>query len=322
MTTGSTAPAAQDEDDLMDVGTVVLDRVVREAAAELASAGIESADGDAELLAAHVVGVDRAEVARQRALGRLLTVGQVVLLRDLVDERIKRVPLQHLTGKAHLRSVTVDVGPGVFVPRPETEITIQHALEAVLAAGRTPGRPAAAPVRVVDLCTGCAVIPVAVLAEARAAGIPVRAVGVEISHQAAAWARRNAERYGAGGVEIREGPVAGCWQELCDDLVGRAHVVVANPPYVPVGQEPRDPEARDHDPAIALYAGRDGLDVMRQVATAAGRLLRPGGTVVLEHGESQGEAVRALLVESGLAGPATHPDLTGRPRVTVARRPE
>ncbi|MGF1662155.1 MAG: peptide chain release factor N(5)-glutamine methyltransferase [Kineosporiaceae bacterium] len=291
-----------------------LDRAVRDAAAVLAGAGIESASTDAEVLAAHVLGVNRAEAARQRALGRTLTVPQSAAFRDLVHDRARRIPLQHLTGRAHLCGVTVDVGPGVFVPRPETEVTVRHALDAVLAA-HAPGRA----VRVVDLCTGSAVIAVAIAAEAGSAGVDIRVVGVEVSPEAVAWARRNAERHGGGRVEVREGDVARACDDLCADLEGRTDVVVANPPYVPDGAEPTDPEARDHDPALALFGGPDGTAVVAQVARTAARLLRPGGTVVVEHGEAQGPAVSRLLAASGLTGGRTHRDLTGRPRVTVAR---
>lgn len=297
----------------MDVGHLDLDRAVREAAADLAAAGIGPAAAEAEILAAHVLGVTRSEVARQRALGRLLDVPHAATFRDLVHDRTGRIPLQHLTGKASLRGVTVDVGPGVFVPRPETEVTARHALDAVLAAG-VPGRR----VRVVDLCTGSAVIAVAIAVEAAAAGVDVHVVGVELDHQAVAWARRNAERHGGGRVEIREGDVAHAADDLCADLVGRTDVVVANPPYIPVGVRPKDPEARDHDPALALYAGPDGMAVVRVVAATAAELLRAGGTVVVEHGEEQGPLVAAHLAAAGLGGGITHPDLTGRPRVTVA----
>ncbi|MGF1647872.1 MAG: peptide chain release factor N(5)-glutamine methyltransferase [Kineosporiaceae bacterium] len=294
-----------------------LDRTVRDAAAVLAAAGIETAAGDAEVLAGHVLGLGRSETARQRALGRTLTVPQSAAFRDLVHDRARRIPLQHLTGKAHLRGVTVEVGPGVFVPRPETEVTVQHALDAVLAA-HVPGRA----VRVVDLCTGSAVIAVAVAAEAAGAGVDVRVVGVEVSPEAVAWARRNAERYGGGLVEVRAGDVAGACDDLCADLVGRTDVVVANPPYVPDGAAPTDPEARDHDPALALFGGPDGTAVVGQVARTAARLLRPGGTVVVEHGEAQGPVVARLLAAAGLPGGRTHRDLTGRARVTVARTGE
>lgn len=300
----------------MDVGASVLDRVIRQVTDDLARAGIDSAGAEAELLAAHVIGVDRADLARQRALGRLVSVPEAATLRDLVVERCKRVPLQHLTGKAHLRTVTVDVGPGVFVPRPETEVTVEHTLAAVLDAGAT-GRT----VRLVDLCTGSAVVPVAVVAEAAAAGVEVRAVGVELDPQAVAWATRNAQRYGAGRVEIRAGGVAGCATGLCGDLAGRVDVVSANPPYIPDGELPKDVEARDHDPALALFAGPDGLTVVRDVAAAAALLLRDGGTLVVEHGERQGDAVAGILSGAGLESPRTHPDLTGRPRVTVAAMP-
>ncbi len=288
-------------------GDVTVDSAVRAAAGVLATAGIEAAGAEAELLLAHVLRMDRRDLAKRRAVGDELLESAAARFHDLVARRARRVPLQHLTGVAHFRRISLDVGPGVFVPRPETEIAVGLALSAVLAA---PWRP----VRLVDLCAGSGVIALSVVKEAAAAGVEVSAVAVELSPAAVVWTRRNVERLGAGRVEVREQGVAQC----CTDLDGRVDVVTANPPYIPDGAVPRDPEVRDHDPAVALFGGADGLDVVRQVARTAARLCRADGSVVIEHGEYQGPAVAGILQDAGFRDPVTHRDLTRRPRTTVA----
>lgn len=290
---------------------VTLDAAVREAAATLRNAGIDSAGTEAEVLLAHVLQIDRGDLARRRVLGQTLSPGQPDRFDELVARRAQRVPVQHLTGVAHFRRLSLEVGPGVFVPRPETEVAVGLALAALTMSVVAEG---AGPRRLVDLCAGSGVMALSVVTEAGAAGIEVAAVAVELSPAAAVWTRRNADRLGDGRVEVRQEAVQGC----CPELDGRVDVVTANPPYIPDGAIPRDPEVREHDPALALFGGPDGLDVVRQVAVAAARLCRPGGAVVIEHGEYQGPAVTAILAGSGFRDVATHLDLTGRPRATVA----
>lgn len=286
-----------------------VDQALRGAAAALAAAGIDSSGVEAELLLAHVLRVERGDLARRRALGDVVSAEQAARFDDLVARRAQRVPLQHLTGAAHFRRVSLEVGPGVFVPRPETEVAVALAMAAVTSA-------VARPVRMVDLCAGSGVIALSVVTEAAHAGVQVSAIAVELSPQAAVWTRRNVERLAPGRVQVREEGVQGC----CAELDGLVDVVTANPPYIPDNAIPRDPEVRDHDPAVALFGGADGLDVVREVAVAAARLCRPGGTVVIEHGEYQGIAVTDVLLRAGFHRPATHHDLTGRPRATVAVR--
>lgn len=277
---------------------------VRRAVQRLAAAGVPSPRTDAELLAAHLLGVPR---------GRLpladFDAAQADRFEELVAERADRVPLQHLTGVAAFRDLDLAVGPGVFVPRPETEVLA----EVAIAEART--RPAAT---VVDLCAGSGAIGLAVAVEAP--GSRVRAVEVEES--AAAWCARNAERLtdrvAAAGSTYRliADEVAGEWSVGIADV----DVVVANPPYIPEEAVPRDPEVADHDPAAALYGGPDGLVVVRQVIAVAARILRPGGLLVMEHADDQGAAVRRLLAGSW-DDVATGQDLTGRDRWTGGRRP-
>ncbi len=282
-----------------------LSAAVRAATARLRACGVPSPEVDAVALAAHLLGTGPGEVRRRMVLGTPAPGGYD----DLVDERSHRVPLQHLTGRAGFRRLEIEVGPGVFIPRPETEavagIAIDH-VRSVLAAG-TP-----APV-VVDLCTGSGAIALSVKDEVPAADVHA----VEIAELAHGWAARNVE---VTGLEVDL--VLGDALTAFPDLEGRVDVVVANPPYIPVGQEPVDPEVREHDPEAALYGGSaDGLALPRLVAARACDLLRCGGVLVMEHADSQGHSLPAALRRTGeWTDVVDHPDLAGRPRATVAVR--
>lgn len=293
---------------------MTLDGALRDMVRTLTAAGVPSPQVDAEELMGHVLGVGRGEVARRRVLAHELSGHDAQRLTELAARRAQRIPLQHLTGVAHFRRLTLAVGPGVFVPRPETEVAVGLAV-AALGASTGGAGTLHHPLRLVDLCAGSGVIALSVVTETATAGLAVTAVAVEVSADAAAWTRRNADRLGDGRVEVRQEAVEDC----CPDLDGLVDVVTANPPYIPDDALPRDAEVRDHDPSLALFGGPDGLDVVRQVAVAAARLCRPGGAVVVEHGEHQGPAVTAVLSAAGFGDPATHDDLTGRPRATVAR---
>ncbi len=289
---------------------MTVDAVLRRATSDLAAAGVQSPATDAELLAAHVLSVSRPEVVRRRVMSSEFAPAGVEIFEQLVARRVQRVPVQHLTGRADFRRLSLDVGPGVFVPRPETEVTAGLALRALVSMASVVSTK---PLRLVDLCTGSGAIALSVVTEADAQGIDVVAVAVELSGDAVVWALRNAERLGLGRVDVRHGAVAGS----CADLDGTVDVVTANPPYIPDDAVPREPEVRDHDPAMALFGGADGLVVVREVAVAAARLCRPGGAVIVEHGESQGSQVAEVLIAAGFASVETHLDLTGRPRATV-----
>lgn len=271
---------------------------------QLAQAGVPSPKVDAEELAAHLLGVSRTRLG----LHPLLDAEQFAAYRDLIARREGRVPLQYLTGTAALGVVTVRVGPGVFIPRPETEVLVEAALDAI---ADVPD-----PV-VVDLCTGSGAIALAI-ALARPDAI-VHAV--ERSPGALAWARRNADLHAAAGhtpIDLRGGDFTD--ERLIADLDGTADLVTANPPYVP-DSTPVEPEVSDHDPAEAVFAGADGLDVIRPLITTAAGLLKPGGFLAIEHDASQGESAPALLsVRRVLADVQDHLDLAGRPRFVTARR--
>lgn len=284
--------------------------LVDAATATLDEGGVPTPRIDALLLAAHALGCDRGEVERRMLLGSAVEDDVATRLEVLVAERADRVPLQHLTGRAPFRRLELHVGPGVFVPRPETEQAVDHVLAALDGVD--------APV-VVDLCTGSGALALAVADEAPRAEV----VAVELSDLALAWAGRNVE---ATGLPVRlvaaDATADPAWVPDLADLAGRVDVVVSNPPYVPTGMVPVEPEVADHDPSIALYGGsEDGLVIPLAVAASAARLLRPGGLLVMEHAEGQGEALpRALAATGAWTEVADHEDLTGRPRTTTARR--
>ncbi|MBX3194498.1 MAG: peptide chain release factor N(5)-glutamine methyltransferase [Microbacteriaceae bacterium] len=275
-----------------------------QAQAALAEAGVPTPDADAELLIGHVLGMSRGQVQAATVTDAAVADDLAARVLELVARRSAREPLQHLTGRAAFRALELHVGPGVFVPRPETELTAQLAIDALLAV------PVPSPIAV-DLGTGSGAIALALATEVPHA----RVVAVERSPDALAWARRNTE--GVANLTLVHGDLA----DALPEMDGTVDVVVSNPPYIPDDSVPVDPEVRLHDPAEALYGGADGLDAVRALSKRAGLLLRPGGTLVLEHGERQGSAIRALLAADAWRAPATHPDLLARPRVTTATTP-
>lgn len=278
--------------------------LLRSGADQLRSAGVPSPRVDAELLLAHLLGVPRSRLA---LLDRTADDALGARYRELLDRRATGVPLQHLTGSAPFRHLLLSVGPGVFVPRPETELIVE------VAAAALTGQPL-----VVDLCAGSGAIALAVANETAARQV----VAVERSEQALPWLRRNAaERAASGdrGIEVVAGDVAD--PELLSDLAGQVDVVLSNPPYVPSRFAGELPAEIAHDPAEAVFGGDDGLELMPALARTAARLLRPGGTLVVEHDDSHGELLVQLLDRTGeWRDLAEHPDLAGRPRFVSALR--
>ena len=249
----------------------------------LAEAKVSSPQVDAELLLAHVVGVERSQIPT------LVSISTEHLkdFEDLVARRANRVPLQHLTGIAYFRHLELAVGPGVFVPRPETELLVDSAVAHL--------KKIPAPRNAVDLCAGSGAIAISIALE-----VPGTIVlAVEVSDDAVKWLAHNIVDHAAqleavgSHVYIHHGNAGD--RTLLADMVGEIDAVVTNPPYIPSDMIPRDPEARDHDPAIALFSGQDGLDVAREVVVVAADLLKPGGFFGMEHADVQGESVPALL---------------------------
>ena len=280
------------------------DRLLREAAAAFDAAGVPTPQVDAELLLAWATDTSRGAVQARAMTGGAIAAEHVERFRHAVARRATREPLQHITGEAYFRALTLAVGPGVFVPRPETEGVVQFGIDALRAV------PVPSPVAV-DLGSGSGAIAIAMDTE-----VPNAVVyAVERSPEALPWTRRNIDAHG-GTVRLVEGDLA----DALPELDGTVSVVVSNPPYVPDDAVPIDPEVRDHDPAVALYGGPDGLDAVRALADTAWRLLVPGGVLVVEHAEPQGAGVREVLARRGFRSPETHVDLTGRDRTTTATR--
>ncbi|MBG6107646.1 peptide chain release factor N(5)-glutamine methyltransferase [Frigoribacterium sp. CG_9.8] len=271
----------------------------------LASAGVPSPDVDAELLIGFVLGMSRGEVQAKAVTGGAVSHVDAAKISALVERRAGREPLQHITGRAPFRLLELAVGPGVFVPRPETEQVAQFAIDAL--------RAAAGPEPIgIDLGTGSGAIALALATEVPHA----RVYGVENSPEAFIWTRQNFLESGADNAHAVFGDLASALPELD----GTVAVVISNPPYIPLGAVPRDPEVRLFDPEHALYGGEDGLDVVRQVSRTARRLLHAGGTLVLEHGELQAAAIAAILAADNWRSIASHPDFLGRDRATTALR--
>jgi release factor glutamine methyltransferase len=270
---------------------------VAAAADTLAAAGIDSARADAEQLAAHVAGVDR---------GRLFLTDPDATFdarfTELIGARARRIPLQHLVASAAFGPVTLAVGPGVFVPRPETEALLEWALAQPL-----PAHPV-----IVDLCTGSGALAVA-LAHARP---DATVIGVDDLPSALAYARRNAE---GTGVRIVAADVTA--DGLLAEYDGAVDLLVSNPPYIPDGAE-LDPEVADHDPHHALFGGPDGMAVIRPIVARAARLLRRGsGRIGIEHDDTTSDAtVAAFVTTTAFSDVTARRDLAGRPRFVTATR--
>jgi release factor glutamine methyltransferase len=275
--------------------------LVDRAAERLRAAGVASPEYDARELLAHVLGTTRSRLA----LVAEVEVEQEQCFEELVARRSAREPLQHLTGTAAFRYVELEVGSGVFVPRPETEVLAGWGVDRAREVADSGNRPV-----VVDLCTGSGAIALAVATEVPEAEVHA----VELDESAHAWAARNLQ---GTGVDLRQGDMA----EAFDDLDGKVDVVLCNPPYIPLeAYESVAVEARDHDPALALWSGRDGLEAIRVLERVAARLLRPGGVVGAEHADVQGESAPAVFAGSGRwADVRDNPDLAGRPRFVTAR---
>lgn len=282
---------------------------VREATAVLAAAGVPSPKVDAELLAGHLLGVGPGRL-------RAMVLGDTPAPEgygELVAERARRIPLQHLTGVAHFRYLELAVGPGVFIPRPETESVVQLVIDWLKTwAAAEPSRGRGP--KVVDLGTGSGAIAGSIAHEVPNAEVHA----VEFSEFAHAWAAKNLAPL---GVRL----VRGDLRDALPEHNGSFDVVVSNPPYIPAEAVPNEPEVALHDPAEALYGGgADGMELPTAAAASAARLLVPGGYFVMEHAEVQSGWIATMLERSGRwTGIATHLDLNGRERATSAvRKPD
>ena len=289
-----------------------LAQVLTRATAALAQ--VPSPRVDAELLAAHLLyDGSRSRLQHAALMGERLTPAQVAEYEALVARRVCREPLQHITGSAPFYRLELAVGPGVFVPRPETELLVEEALKVLSTRADSAPRADSATggLRIVDLCTGSGAIAAAVKSELPDAQV----FAVELSEDAIPYTRKNLEPL---GVHLVQGDALTALPELA----GTFDAVLSNPPYIPPANVPADPEAALHDPDMALYGGgEDGMQMPSAIAAHAFELLTPGGLFIMEHDDTQEEAVAELLARVGFEGCYPVRDLNNRPRHSVGYKP-
>ena len=282
---------------------MLLSAVLQEWTNRFEAAGIESAQADAELLAAFVAGKTRGEIVAAALAGGELSADEQTQFDAFAARREQREPLQHLTGVAHFRHITLRVGKGVFVPRPETELIAGIGVDFAKAVAKD--EPL-----VIDLGTGSGAIALSVASEVSHA----RVYAVEKSSDAFEWSSKNFADY--DNAAVRLGDMADAFNEFN----GSVDVVLTNPPYIPVDMVPIYPEVVKFDPGLALYGGKDGLDVVRIAEKTARRLLRDGGLFAVEHADIQAAAITELLLAAGWHSVTSHQDFNGRDRVVTAIR--
>jgi len=288
--------------------------LIADASARFEKVGIETPRVDAELLLAHVLGVSRGDIHKHA------TVDDEVVseFEKLVKFRETRIPVQHLTGKGYFRYLEVRVGPGVLIPRPETELIV----DAVKSF-----RTSSVPLLIVDLGSGAAALTISLALECA----PADVIGVELYEDAFRWGEVNVKKYeteiftAGSSVHLVQADFGTVAENELNDLLGKVDVVVSNPPYIPIGGIPRDAEVHLYEPSTALYGGVKGLELVEQVIETASKLLKPGGLLVIEHSDFQGEGAELSVPESIRHVDMFDPvkdnlDLNQRPRYTTAVR--
>lgn len=271
---------------------------------KFSAAGVLSPSVDAELLGCFILEATRSELTLLAISNELFPENKLADFLVAVQRRVKREPLQHITGLAPFRHLELKVGPGVFIPRPETEQLVDLAIQKIEAIQN--------PV-IVDLCSGSGAIAIALNTEVTGSIV----YSVELSQDAFSFLTQNYQRYGLDPKAIRNENLTTALEELESGV----DLVVSNPPYIPDAAVPIDLEVKLHDPAIALYGGQDGLDVIRLISARAWFLLRPGGDLVLEHAHTQAPAIGELLLTQGWQDVVSASDLTGKDRMISAVRP-
>jgi len=271
---------------------------------KFSTAGVLSPSVDAELLGCFILEIDRSELTLLAIDNQSFPENKLPEFLEAVQRREKREPLQHITGSAPFRHLELEVGPGVFIPRPETEQLVELAIEKV--------QKATSPL-IVDMCSGSGAIAISLSTELETANV----YAVELSNAAFEFLTRNFQKYGLDTKNLRNENLT----TALDELQGQVDMVVSNPPYIPDAAVPIDLEVQLHDPSIALYGGEDGLDVIREISTRALYLLRPGGQLVLEHANTQAPSIGELLLTQGWQEIVSSQDLTGKNRMISAVRP-
>ena len=300
--------------------------LVRSASAMLRASGVDTPEHDAKLLAAEAFGVDLQTVDKAMLMGSETSElakqgakqsGEDAALKrfhTMVDRRSKREPLQHITGHAPFRYLDLKVGPGVFIPRQETELVVQEGVDWITKHGMYSAK-------VDDLCAGSGAIGLSFVTE-----VPGSEVwAVEKSEQTAQWTRVNlnetAKKYPSIASNYHLEIADATQTPTLNQLDGTIDIVLTNPPYVPLADIPQQPEVRDYDPDLALYGGSaDGTLIPERIIARAAKLLKNGGLLVMEHDITQGERLSAFALSYGFSNVMVHNDYTGRPRYMTAKK--
>ena len=283
---------------------MLISEALKLATEKFTTAGIISPRVDAELVGCFILEIDRSEIALLVIDNQAFPEDKLPDFLEAVQRREKREPLQHITRSAPFRHLELEVGPGVFVPRPETEQLVELAIQKTQMVN-TP--------LIVDLCSGSGAIAISMSTELENANL----FAVELSEEAFEYLKRNFQKYGLDTKTLRNENLT----TALGELQGQVDLVVSNPPYIPDAAVPIDLEVQLFDPSIALYGGVDGLDVIREISTRALYLLRPGGHLVLEHANTQAPAIGELLLTQGWQEIVSSQDLSGKNRMISAVRP-
>ena len=271
---------------------------------KFSAAGVLSPSVDAELLGCFILEMNRSELSLLALANELFPENKLSEFLEAVQRREKREPLQHITGLAPFRHLELEVGPGVFIPRPETEQLVDLAIHKI--------EDISKPV-IVDLCSGSGAISIALNTEVAESMV----YSVELSKDAFSFLTQNYQRYGLDRKALRNENLTTALEELKAGV----DLVISNPPYIPDAAVPVDLEVQLYDPALALYGGQDGLDVIRLISARAWFLLRAGGHLVLEHAHTQAPAISELLLTQGWQDVVSVSDLAGKDRMISAVRP-
>jgi release factor glutamine methyltransferase len=283
---------------------LLVSELLSEASSKLKEAGVTSPTVDAELLACYCFGLSRSELNLMVATSQDAPSKLLELFQSSLARRIARQPLQHITGSAPFRHLDLKVGPGVFTPRPETEQVVSFALEKI---------SSLVDPLIVDLCSGSGAIAISLLTEVSGSNV----FAVEKSEEAFSFLRQNAANYGLAQDNLRNEDL----QSSLVELNGQVDLVISNPPYIPDDAIPIDLEVQLHEPSMSLYGGVDGLDVVRQISIRALQLLKSGGVLVMEHADTQSEAIARLLLAEGWLEIEARADLAGKDRMISALKP-
>jgi release factor glutamine methyltransferase len=263
---------------------------------------------DAELLLAHLLGVSRKEIHTQALEIPSDQIESIAAeYKELIGQRLLGRPVQYITGSAPFRYLDLEVGEGVLIPRPETELLVDRAIGFLTSMENSNEAKS-----VIDLGAGSGAISIAITSEAALKGLSVSVIAVEKSEPAVVWLNKNIAKYDL--------PIRVVVEDVLTALPGvKADLVVANPPYIP-DDEKLPQEVEGYEPEIALRGGKvDGMQIPKLFIDSAARLLKPGGIFIMEHHEKQSDLVKQALKEE-FTLPQTHADLTGRDRFTSARR--